>query len=292
MVSFTEGVYVVIHPEHIENKKFKYGYTTDMDNAGVGIVMEVQTGRYSRTTDIIVKFPNIDRIYTFIPEELLPAVEAQKEQFNVGDSVYIAPHVLAYKRAAYNYVPLMEEAGVGVVRSVYETRDSYDLIRVYFPAINQAYSFVSPELVAAPVFKVGDKVRVRSDVQTPKYGWGAVTCGDVGVITRISGDHARVYYPKHKSWNAHLPEMEKVEDASHHFQNGDIVRFVEDVRRGKREPKVGGWDPTEATLGVVTEDFFAEDKICVAFLEDPAAHLIVHVDDLEVVPNLDFLMKK
>ena len=68
--------------------------------------------------------------------------------------------------------------------------------------------------------KVGDRVRVKPSVTTPKYKWGSVSHASVGVVTEISGGggggrangngDVRVDFPQQNKWVGLLAEMERV----------------------------------------------------------------------------------
>lgn len=63
-------------------------------------------------------------------------------------------------------------------------------------------------------FKVGDKVRVRSNVKEPQHGWGSVAHGDIGVVNSVCGDSGEVLYcnfPHQSWWKGAVDEMELVE---------------------------------------------------------------------------------
>nr|XP_032812660.1 E3 ubiquitin-protein ligase HERC2 isoform X4 [Petromyzon marinus] len=60
--------------------------------------------------------------------------------------------------------------------------------------------------------KVGDKVRVKSSVVTPKYKWGSVNHRSVGVVKAFSanGKDVIVDFPQQSHWTGLLSEMELV----------------------------------------------------------------------------------
>lgn len=60
--------------------------------------------------------------------------------------------------------------------------------------------------------KVGDKVRVKPTVTTPRYKWGYVTHDSVGVVAAIApnGHDVTVDFPKQQNWTGLLSEMEVV----------------------------------------------------------------------------------
>nr|XP_057930113.1 E3 ubiquitin-protein ligase HERC2 isoform X6 [Doryrhamphus excisus] len=60
--------------------------------------------------------------------------------------------------------------------------------------------------------KIGDKVRVKPSVTTPKYKWGSVTHRSVGVVKAFSanGKDVIVDFPQQSHWTGLLSEMELV----------------------------------------------------------------------------------
>ncbi|XP_056895397.1 E3 ubiquitin-protein ligase HERC2 isoform X2 [Takifugu flavidus] len=60
--------------------------------------------------------------------------------------------------------------------------------------------------------KIGDKVRVKPTVTTPKYKWGSVTHRSVGVVKAFSanGKDVIVDFPQQSHWTGLLSEMELV----------------------------------------------------------------------------------
>ncbi|KAL6486450.1 hypothetical protein MHYP_G00058420 [Metynnis hypsauchen] len=58
------------------------------------------------------------------------------------------------------------------------------------------------------LFRVGDRVRVKVSVNTPKYGWGRASHKSVGVVTALDGENMTVDFPEHESWKAAVSEME------------------------------------------------------------------------------------
>ncbi|XP_066141939.1 E3 ubiquitin-protein ligase HERC2 isoform X1 [Euwallacea fornicatus] len=63
----------------------------------------------------------------------------------------------------------------------------------------------------API-KVGDRVRVKPSVTTPRYKWGYVTHDSLGTVTSISAIRrdVTVDFPKQQNWTGLLSEMELV----------------------------------------------------------------------------------
>ncbi|XP_017782464.1 PREDICTED: E3 ubiquitin-protein ligase HERC2 isoform X2 [Nicrophorus vespilloides] len=69
-----------------------------------------------------------------------------------------------------------------------------------------------PSLPAPTAIKIGDKVRVKSTVSTPRYKWGYVTHDSVGIVVAISsnGHDVTVDFSKQQNWTGLLSEMELV----------------------------------------------------------------------------------
>lgn len=64
-------------------------------------------------------------------------------------------------------------------------------------------------------FKEGDKVRVLDDIGMPKYQWGNVTPGEIGVVTKlVNSEHMLVDFPSQTDWNADPADMELVDEAA------------------------------------------------------------------------------
>ena len=99
-----------------------------------------------------------------------------------------------------------------------------------------------PEKQPEPVLaepETGDRVRVRRDVERPRFDWGdGVDHDSVGRITWFSGPRCTVDFPRHPEWNGLLAEMERVAPGRELACVGDQVR----VRRDVSQPAYG-WGP-------------------------------------------------
>ena len=63
--------------------------------------------------------------------------------------------------------------------------------------------------------KEGDKVKVKSDIGKPKYDWGKVKKGSVGIVKAVvKGDIVIVDFPEQAGWKGLMSEMEIVERKS------------------------------------------------------------------------------
>lgn len=57
---------------------------------------------------------------------------------------------------------------------------------------------------------VGSHVRIKASVSAPRYKWGSVLRGSVGVVTAINDNDVTVDFPQQFSWTGQLSEMELV----------------------------------------------------------------------------------
>lgn len=69
-----------------------------------------------------------------------------------------------------------------------------------------------PPLATTGPIRVGDKVRVKSSVLTPKYKWGSVNHRSIGVVTIVNsnGQDLIVDFPQQPNWQGLVSEMEVV----------------------------------------------------------------------------------
>lgn len=71
-----------------------------------------------------------------------------------------------------------------------------------------------PQDVEVTEFKCGDKVVIllKEDQEEPRYGWGGVKLGDVGVIIR-KGEENKYYinFPEHENWMGIEEELKLAE---------------------------------------------------------------------------------
>ena len=68
---------------------------------------------------------------------------------------------------------------------------------------------------ASSEIRVGDRVRVRPSVTTPKYKWGSVTHRSVGTVIAIASNRCdvTVNFPEQTRWTGLLSEMERVDSS-------------------------------------------------------------------------------
>eukprot|EP01025_Chloroclados_australasicus_P030483 TRINITY_DN3059_c0_g2_i1.p1 TRINITY_DN3059_c0_g2~~TRINITY_DN3059_c0_g2_i1.p1 ORF type:complete len:409 (+),score=51.15 TRINITY_DN3059_c0_g2_i1:130-1356(+) len=87
-------------------------------------------------------------------------------------------------------------------------------------------------------FQVGQRVRVKSCVRKPKYGWGNFKKGDGGVVVGYDSDgDVQVRSPSQDRWAGTEEELEVVSSAEssghRQFQRGDKVKVKDQVRKPK-----------------------------------------------------------
>ncbi|KAL1491483.1 hypothetical protein ABEB36_012074 [Hypothenemus hampei] len=90
-----------------------------------------------------------------------------------------------------------------------------------------------PSMPAPASIKIGDKVRVKPTVTTPRYKWGYVTHDSVGIVTAISpnGHDVTVDFPRQQNWTGLLSEMEVVPSCHEGVQcNGCCVQPIRGPR--------------------------------------------------------------
>ncbi|KAG7316277.1 hypothetical protein KOW79_019818 [Hemibagrus wyckioides] len=132
--------------------------------------------------------------------------------------------------------------------------------------------------------KVGDSVRVKPSVKTPKFNWGCtVTHKSVGVVKSVNEETLIVDFQDHKNWKGLLSEMERVTIANElisaeqrSINVGDRVR----VKPSVNNPKQGWGRVTHQSVGVVKS--LAGDEITVDFPEH--CDWMGGVTEIEIAP--------
>ena len=119
--------------------------------------------------------------------------------------------------------------------------------------------------------EVGMRVRILTEIGTPRYKWGRVRPGDIGTLKSIDKElcTCRVDFPRQRSWRGYLPELEKVPaylDTYKPWQIGDEVQIIKDLARAKKQQDersnwVSSMDATCGKLGKILLVLSAERKI-------------------------------
>ncbi|KAI3952712.1 hypothetical protein MKW92_000015 [Papaver armeniacum] len=94
-------------------------------------------------------------------------------------------------------------------------------------------------------FKVGDWVRVKTSVSSPKYGWEDVTRNSIGIIHSLEedGDMGVAFCFRSKPFSCSVTDMEKVPP----FEVGQEIHVMSSVA----QPRLGWSNETAATIGKI-----------------------------------------
>uniref|UniRef100_A0A8C1IXW5 Tripartite motif-containing protein 65-like n=1 Tax=Cyprinus carpio TaxID=7962 RepID=A0A8C1IXW5_CYPCA len=171
----------------------------------IGVVQKIQGD------SLTVDFPE-QKNWTGIVSEMETVASAGSGSssldsvIKIGDQVRVKPSVVTptHKWGAVTH------KSIGVVQKIQD-----ESLIVDFPEHKKWTGLVSEmELVTSADLvdiKVGDRVRVKSSIITPKHNWGGhVTHKSVGVVRDIKSEDVIVDFPKHRSWKGILSEMELV----------------------------------------------------------------------------------
>ncbi|XP_068661912.1 E3 ubiquitin-protein ligase KEG-like isoform X1 [Aristolochia californica] len=95
-------------------------------------------------------------------------------------------------------------------------------------------------------FKVGDWVRVKASVSSPKYGWEDVTRNSIGLIHSLEedGDMGVAFCFKSKPFCCSVTDMEKVTP----FEVGQEIHVMQSIA----QPQLGWSNETAATIGKIS----------------------------------------
>ncbi|XP_016303537.1 tripartite motif-containing protein 65 isoform X2 [Sinocyclocheilus anshuiensis] len=195
----------------------KHNWGRNVTHKSVGVVKDIKDD-----DSVVVDFPghaNWKGILTEMElvtnddDEIGPS--SLDSNIKIGDKVRVKPSVVSptHKWGAVTH------KSIGVVKKI-----QGDSLTVDFPEQKNWTGIVSEmEIVAsadsdlstinAPIdIKVGDKVRVKFSITTPKPNWGAdVTHKSVGVVKGIKCDDSLIFdFPEHANWKGILSEMDIV----------------------------------------------------------------------------------
>ncbi|KAG1964485.1 tripartite motif-containing protein [Pimephales promelas] len=189
----------VVTPTH------KWGAVT---HKSIGVVKKIQG------ESLTVDFPEQKNWTGLVSEmEIVAGADSGSSNLdsniNIGDKVRVKPSVVTptHKWGAVTH------KSIGVVKKI-----QGESLTVDFPEHKNWTGLVSEmEIVTGSCtvdIKVGDKVRVKPSITTPKHNWGEhVTHTSVGVVKEIKFDDVIVDFPKHKGWKGILSEMELINDS-------------------------------------------------------------------------------
>eukprot|EP00931_Biecheleriopsis_adriatica_P048973 TRINITY_DN2830_c1_g1_i1.p1 TRINITY_DN2830_c1_g1~~TRINITY_DN2830_c1_g1_i1.p1 ORF type:complete len:825 (-),score=179.99 TRINITY_DN2830_c1_g1_i1:61-2535(-) len=220
----SEGDRVRVHPD-VEKPKYNWGKVKRGD---VGTVISVN-GK-----DCKVDFPRQKKWSGLCSEMEKVTEEEEKEtdksEIVVGSKVTVRKGV----KPKYNWGKV-KRGDVGVILKIWKENEC----KVKFERQSK-WSGWLPDLVLADVeeeeeeeeeqddewekkgFVPGAIVKVKEDVETPKFKWGKARHGMEGRLQSVDGDMAKVEFPQlAKLWKAYLPEMEIVHDEDSDEEAGD-----------------------------------------------------------------------
>uniref|UniRef100_A0A8B9H5F2 FinTRIM family, member 79 n=1 Tax=Astyanax mexicanus TaxID=7994 RepID=A0A8B9H5F2_ASTMX len=174
---------------------------------------------------------------------------AQNNSIKVGDQVRVKPSVDTPK---HKWGGITHQS-VGTVKTI-----DGEALTVDFPEYS-GWRGIVPEMEVVPAddqvsatncsFNVGDKVRVKLTIVTPKHQWGGVTHRSTGTVTGTKDDLVTVDFPECKGWKGLLSEMEliSITDSKACFKTGDRVK----VNASVTNPKRGWGGASHKSVGVV-----------------------------------------
>ncbi|MDH2332458.1 hypothetical protein [Paenibacillus polymyxa] len=156
-----------------------------------------------------------------------------RSQFAKGEKVRLISGGGKYPLNGYDNGKIYE-----VATPLYVSHDCGHVIQIVGGDIPQGYA--KPEQLAKLTIEVGSTVRLTiEEGKTPRYKWGNVSNGDIGKVTSIDGETARVDFLGQSDWHALLSELTLVTDTEKtqpqpkpvRFKVGEYARTITDVRK-------------------------------------------------------------
>ncbi|KAF5810660.1 putative protein kinase TKL-Pl-1 family transcription factor C2H2 family [Helianthus annuus] len=181
-----------------------------------------------------------------------PADLEMEPTFEVGEWVRMTDNSSAWKSIG--------PGSIGVVQGIVYEEDKWEgNISVGFCGEQEHWVGPSTHLEKVNKLTNGQRVRVKSSVTHPRFGWSGHTHSSIGVISAIDADgKLRIYTPSgSKSWMLDPYEVEVVEQEELHI--GDWVR----VKPSVSNPTHHWGDVTHSSIGVVHR--IEDDDLWVAF---------------------------
>lgn len=93
--------------------------------------------------------------------------------------------------------------------------------------------------------QVGDWVRVKASVPSPKYGWEDVARNSIGIIHSLEddGDMGVAFCTRSKPFSCSVADMEKVQP----FEVGEKIHVLPSIS----QPRLGWSNESAATVGAI-----------------------------------------
>jgi len=194
-------------------------------------------------------------------------------KFQPGDVVRVRHDV---KEPKYNW-GAVRRTDLGTVKEVTDSK-----VRVYFPQrTDHLWVGYPPEMMLVARFKIGDRVKVRSEIETPRFQWGPVQAGDVGTIVKLRPDEAKmnVDFASKSSWVAATNEMI-------HADGGPEEPVTEEcavrVKSTVKTPKYKWGNVARGQVGVIVS-LCAKKEKCVIYFSPKDQQWHAHIPEMEVV---------
>ncbi|KAG1371072.1 E3 ubiquitin-protein ligase KEG [Cocos nucifera] len=167
------------------------------------------------------------------PEEVEPV-----EPFRIGDQVCVKRSV-AEPRYAWGGET---HHSVGKIIDI----ENDGLLIVDIPNRSTTWQADPSDMEKVENFKVGDWVRVKASVSSPKYGWEDVTRNSIGIIHSLEdgSDMGVAFCFRSKPFCCSVADMEKVQP----FEVGQRIHVMPSIS----QPRLGWSDETAATIGTIS----------------------------------------
>ncbi|XP_038988761.1 E3 ubiquitin-protein ligase KEG [Phoenix dactylifera] len=167
------------------------------------------------------------------PEEVEPV-----EPFRIGDQVCVKRSV-AEPRYAWGGET---HHSVGKIIDI----ENDGLLIVDIPNRSSTWQADPSDMEKVENFKVGDWVRVKASVPSPKYGWEDVTRNSIGIIHSLEdgGDMGVAFCFRSKPFCCSVADMEKVQP----FEAGQRIHVMPSIS----QPRLGWSNETAATIGTIS----------------------------------------
>ncbi|XP_074569052.1 E3 ubiquitin-protein ligase KEG [Curcuma longa] len=167
------------------------------------------------------------------PEEVEPV-----EPFRIGDQVCVKRSV-AEPRYAWGGET---HHSVGKIIEI----ESDGLLIIEIPNRSTAWQADPSDMEKVENFMVGDWVRVKASVPSPKYGWEDVTQNSIGIVHSLEddGDMGVAFCSRSKPFLCSVADMEKVQP----FELGGKIHVMPTIS----QPRLGWSNETAATVGTIS----------------------------------------
>ncbi|XP_051732344.1 uncharacterized protein LOC127502925 isoform X3 [Ctenopharyngodon idella] len=196
----------VVTPTH------KWGAVT---HKSIGVVKKIQG------ESLTVDFPE-QKNWTGIVSEMETVASASsgssglESSIKIGDKVRVKPSVVTptHKWGAVTH------KSIGVVKKIqgesliidFPEHKNWTGIVSEMELVTDTGTDLSTKNITVNI-KVGDRVRVKPSITTPKHNWGSVTHESMGVVKDIKFEDVIVDFPNHKGWKGILSEMELIDNS-------------------------------------------------------------------------------